>query len=182
MRRPLVFIAAGDNLATLTPVRPPQHRRETNREDPEAGAPPLRSVRDIHAAAAAGPRHRPRSATTPTVPDLGEHRPDLLLPCARSHKTLARSRRPGTVLRRAPWPPSRPRRRGAFSQPRTACPSPPVDYTCHGGAPRPNTGPNKPPECRIAQRRRSPAAENAAGEQRRHPAPLTARSALDAQD
>ena len=34
-----------------------------------------------------------------------------------------------------------------------------MDYTYHGGAPRPNTGPNKPPERRIVQRRRSPAAE-----------------------
>ena len=80
MRRPLVFLAAGDNLAALTPVRPPQHHRETNREDPEPGEPPLRPVRDLHAAAAARPRRRPRSAATPAVPDLGEHRPGPLTP------------------------------------------------------------------------------------------------------
>jgi len=57
--------------------------------------------------------------------------------------------------------PSCPHRRAPLPVPRSAPPRAPVAYTCHGGAPRPNTGPNKPPECRIAQRRRSPAAENA---------------------
>ena len=73
----------------------------------------------------------------------------------------------------SPPPPSRPCRREFLSQPHSAPLSAPVAYACHGHAPEPSRGQNRPRGCRFGLPRRSAAAEHAAGDVPPPPSPAS---------
>ena len=133
-------------------------RRRARPWSPDAGAPLLQPLPQAPPRPAAELRRRLRCVTPQPFPSLVSIPSASPFCCARRFRVWRTRGAPATLAGAVPPPPSRPCRRDPLSQPCTACPSPPVDYTCHGGAPRPNPGPNKPPERRIARRRRSPAA------------------------